>query len=660
MNSYAMYQNNISNMLGLSEENKNKISETLGEINWENVFKRATSQLKSYGNEYGNNEISSNANSLSGSVLSDEFQSHVEKYDINVTDDNIEELQSRYNDSVDKVNQLNQMSSDGGHNVTFSADTYFSTFTDEEKSALRDYHMPDDLKAKLQQAMYGNITEAFTNNNSESVSSNSNTSYVCDDDYCISDNYEWPTDIIDWSTTNNPLNKKCTTDVKFQDLQGYCWAYAFCAHLETQQFINSDGKGQLQELSVEQLVHCSYNHAGEAANYLFTLTLVLCNKKDTNESCANIITSSLIDCADFSAYYNILDEYFGYDSIVKSPTIGVFNKEDYNTDDLTYMNCSSYSTNSGTIGVIAPVSLQVLGADDNTCRKYYPISLDIDDSYNKTCKMYNTNTNNPYCVSNTVVADNVMLTAYNPDITDTFDTHISTMINKLKEGSLLITGWVGFDAFYSYSSGIITDEFIQQVYEANSLTRSNVQNYTDHSVVIEGYYPPGAYSPNSPAAWKIRNSWDTTWGEDGYFYIEVGKNVLGIESGFCIAQLTNVHYRDYNTSSNLCDETRPWGCGGIKKLCSNIWESVGSSDKNTYNEDAFKDGCSLLITECSTNDSDFCNSTSAPCNTGSLSFDYGCAQGRETACSDNLCENIGYDSFKKQEQEFIDYIDGSS
>ena len=55
MNSYAMYQNNISNMLGLSEENKDKISETLEEINWGNIFKRATSQLKSYGNEYENN-----------------------------------------------------------------------------------------------------------------------------------------------------------------------------------------------------------------------------------------------------------------------------------------------------------------------------------------------------------------------------------------------------------------------------------------------------------------------------------------------------------------------------------------------------------------------------------------------------------------------------
>ena len=75
MNSYAMYQNNISNMLGLSEENKDKISETLEEINWGNIFKRATSQLKSYGNEYennGNNGNPSAANSASNNFATNE------------------------------------------------------------------------------------------------------------------------------------------------------------------------------------------------------------------------------------------------------------------------------------------------------------------------------------------------------------------------------------------------------------------------------------------------------------------------------------------------------------------------------------------------------------------------------------------------------------
>jgi hypothetical protein len=68
MNSYVMYKNNISNMLGLSEENKDKIAETLDDINWEHVFKRATSQLKSYGNEYENNGNIENNNNGSPSA----------------------------------------------------------------------------------------------------------------------------------------------------------------------------------------------------------------------------------------------------------------------------------------------------------------------------------------------------------------------------------------------------------------------------------------------------------------------------------------------------------------------------------------------------------------------------------------------------------------
>lgn len=58
------------------------------------------------------------------------------------------------------------------------------------------------------------------------------------------------------------------------------------------------------------------------------------------------------------------------------------------------------------------------------------------------------------------------------------------------------------------------DNYVGGVYPA-----SRCSTDIDHAVTIVGY---------TPNAWIIKNSWGTGWGEDGYLYLERGKNACGI------------------------------------------------------------------------------------------------------------------------------------
>jgi len=53
----------------------------------------------------------------------------------------------------------------------------------------------------------------------------------------------------------------------------------------------------------------------------------------------------------------------------------------------------------------------------------------------------------------------------------------------------------------------------------------------DHCVQLVGYQPVSAYhntSSSSSSYWIIKNSWSPDWGEQGYMYLEVGKNLCGV------------------------------------------------------------------------------------------------------------------------------------
>jgi len=82
----------------------------------------------------------------------------------------------------------------------------------------------------------------------------------------------------------------------------------------------------------------------------------------------------------------------------------------------------------------------------------------------------------------------------------------SNMISAIQELTLSVA--VEAEVWQTYTGGVIT-------------SADGCGTALDHNVQVTGYNEAGNY-------WIVRNSWGASWGNDGFVYVEAGKNVCGI------------------------------------------------------------------------------------------------------------------------------------
>jgi KDEL-tailed cysteine endopeptidase len=75
------------------------------------------------------------------------------------------------------------------------------------------------------------------------------------------------------------------------------------------------------------------------------------------------------------------------------------------------------------------------------------------------------------------------------------------------------------------SVAIEADKSVFQLYSSGVFDSSSCGTSLDHGVLVVGY---GTDSSEGKEYWKVKNSWGTTWGEDGYIRMVRGSNMCGV------------------------------------------------------------------------------------------------------------------------------------
>jgi len=76
---------------------------------------------------------------------------------------------------------------------------------------------------------------------------------------------------------------------------------------------------------------------------------------------------------------------------------------------------------------------------------------------------------------------------------------------------------------------IIVDASSWQYYTGGILPASQCGSSLDHAVIAAGY--------SMGSFWNVRNSWGTSWGENGYIRLQFGQNTCGMTTEVLTATL---------------------------------------------------------------------------------------------------------------------------
>jgi len=130
---------------------------------------------------------------------------------------------------------------------------------------------------------------------------------------------------------------------------------------------------------------------------------------------------------------------------------------------------------------------------------------------------------------------------YGDDLT--FEDRLSAMKSAVARQPVSMAIRSNCDLFSSYSSGIMTTD--------DDCACDNV-TCIDHSVLLVGYD-----DTTDPPSWKLKNSWGTGWGEDGYFYVsQEGGGVFGL---FGMLGEGVIPLQGYNTTTPKPEGSTPDG-----------------------------------------------------------------------------------------------------
>ena len=78
------------------------------------------------------------------------------------------------------------------------------------------------------------------------------------------------------------------------------------------------------------------------------------------------------------------------------------------------------------------------------------------------------------------------------------------------------------------SVSIEADTYVFQTYKSGVLNSTKCGTQLDHAVLAVGYG-----SENGQEYWLVKNSWGTTWGENGYIKLAIvdGDGICGVQMG---------------------------------------------------------------------------------------------------------------------------------